>query len=70
MVGICVQMIFMYAKVAGYKQSIFVDKYYWTLQWLLNGFCWFLVFTALVFTLTSKAKWPITQEEVHELTRG
>jgi hypothetical protein len=63
-------MIFMYAKVSGYKQSIFVDKYFWTLSLLLNGFTWFLVFTAVVFTITSRAKWPITAEDVRQLTAG
>lgn len=28
------------------------------------------MFTALVFTITSRAKWPITAEEVHQLTEG
>lgn len=70
MIGLAVQMIFMFAKVSGYRQSIFVDKYFWTLSLLLNGFTWFLVFTALVFTITSRSKWPITAEEVRELTAG
>lgn len=64
MIAICVQVLFLYAKVSGYQQSIFVDKYFFTLLLLLNGFCWFLVFTAVVFTLTSGQKWPITAEEV------
>lgn len=63
-------MIFMYAKVLGYQQSIFVDKYFFTLQLLLNGFTWFLVITALAFTLTSRAQWPVTAEEVKELTEN
>lgn len=63
-------MIFMYAKVNGYKQSIFVDKYFWTLNLMLNGFTWFLVLACLVFTITSRAKWPINAEEVFKLTEG
>lgn len=70
MIGLCIQMIFMYAKVSGYKQSIFVDKYFWTLNLMLNGFTWFLVFTAILFTITSRSKWPIDAEEVFKLTEG
>jgi hypothetical protein len=70
MIGICVQMIFMYAKVNGYKQSIFVDKYFWTLNLMLNGFTWFLVLACLIFTITSRSKWPIDAEEVFKLTEG
>jgi hypothetical protein len=70
MIGLMVQMIFMYAKVSGYQQSIFVDKYFFTLQLLLNGFTWFLVLMALVFILTSKSKWPVDEETVRALTEG
>jgi hypothetical protein len=70
MIGLCVHMIFMCAKVLGYQQSIFVDKYFFTLQLLINGFAWFLVLTALAFTITSRAMWPVTASDVRDLTEG
>jgi cbb3-type cytochrome oxidase subunit 1 len=63
-------MIFLYAKVAGYGQSIFVDKYFWTLNLMLNGFTWFLVFCWLLFIVVSRTKWPLGSAEVHKLTDG
>lgn len=35
--------IMMYMKVQGYKQSIFIDKYFFLLIIFMSGFLWFLV---------------------------
>ena len=50
--------------VAGYSQSIFVDKYFLVVTAILNGFVWLLVFLLVLFAAASKQKWPVTRETV------
>ena len=42
-------MIAMYMKVQGYRQSIFIDKYFFILTIIMNGFFWFLTPLSVAF---------------------
>ena len=63
-------MIMMYMKVQGYKQSFFIDKYFFLLTIFLCGFLWFIVFMWILFILITKGKWGLDKETVMELTEG
>ena len=63
-------MIMMYMKVQGYKQSIFIDKYFFLLTIFLSGFLWFLVLCWVLFVLITKQKWSLDKEHVMDLTEG
>jgi len=49
--------IMMYMKVQGYKQSVFIDKYFFLLTIFLSGFLWFLVVCWVLFILITRHKW-------------
>ena len=63
-------MIMMYMKVQGYKQSFFIDKYFFLLTIFLCGFLWFVVFMWVAFILITRQKWGLDKETVMELTEG
>ena len=63
-------MLMMYMKIAGYVQSIFVDKYFFLLTIFISGFLWFIVLMWLLFILISRQKWGLDKETVMELTDG
>jgi hypothetical protein len=69
-IGFTQMMIVMYCKVNEYKQSIFIDKYFFVLTLILNTFCWFLVFTWICVTIIVKSQWAITKESVELLVEG
>ena len=60
----------MYMKVQGYKQSIFIDKYFYLLTIFLSGFIWFLVACWIVLIFISRQKWSLDKAHVLELTEG
>ena len=62
--------IMMYMKVQGYKQSVFIDKYFFLLTIFLSGFLWFLVVCWILFILITRHKWILDKETVMELTEG
>lgn len=64
MIGLTIQVVLIQCVVAGYSQSIFVDKYFLTITAILNGFVWLLVFLLVLFSFASKQKWPVTRETV------
>ena len=61
-------MISMYMKVQGYRQSVFIDKYFFILICILNGICWLAVVFWFTFILASKQKWVIDREAVKDIT--
>ena len=63
-------MIMMYMKVQGYKQSFFIDKYFFLLTIFLCGFLWFIVLCWILFILITRGKWGLDKETVMELTDG
>ena len=63
-------MIMMYMKVQGYKQSFFIDKYFFLLTIFLCGFLWFIVLCWILFMLITRSKWGLDKETVMELTDG
>jgi len=70
MIAFLTQIIMMYMKVQGYKQSIFIDKYFFLLTIFLSGFLWFLVLCWVLFVLITKQKWNLDKQTVLELTEG
>ena len=68
-IGFTQQMICMYMKVQGYKQSIFIDRYFFILTTIMNSFFWFLVLCWIIFFVVSKQKWCVDKQAVEELTR-
>ena len=63
-------MLTMYMKVQGYRQSIFIDKYFFILIVIMNIFFWFLVLCWLLFICITKSKWVVDKEAVQLLTDG
>lgn len=63
-------ILMMYMKVGGYKQSIFIDKYFFLLTFFLSGFMWFLVICALLLILITRQKWCLDKQVVMDLTEG
>ena len=70
MLALATMMIMMYMKVQGYKQSFFVDKYFFKLTIFLCGFLWFIVTVWILFILITRGKWGLDKETVMELTEG
>ena len=54
MIGLTIQVVLIQCVVAGYSQSIFVDKYFLVITAILNGFVWLLVAMFLLFSALSK----------------
>ena len=63
-------IVMMYMKVQGYKQSIFIDKYFFILTIIMSGFLWFLVLCWVLFVLASKQQWPLDKQTVLDMTEG
>jgi hypothetical protein len=68
MAGICMQVILIQCIVSEYEQSIFIDRFFFVLTAILNGFDWGFIFLVLVFCLFGKQKWPMTKEVVLKMT--
>lgn len=64
------QMIMMYMKLQDYKQSVFIDKYFFLLTIFMSGFLWFIVLMWVLFILITRQKWGLDKETVLELTEG
>jgi len=68
MAGVSMQIILIQCIVSEYEQSIFIDRYFFTLTNILNGFCWGFILLVLVFSFLGKQKWPMTKETVLKMT--
>ena len=70
LISFLAMIIMMYMKVQGYKQSIFIDKYFFILTIIMSGFLWFLVLCWVLFVLSSKQQWPLDKQTVLDMTEG
>ena len=70
LIAFTTMMIMMYMKVNEYKQSVFIDKYFFLLTIFLSGFLWFIVFVWILFILITRQKWGLDKDTVMELTEG
>ena len=57
-------------KVQGYRQSIFIDKYFFILTIIMNAFFWLLVLSWIIFVVITKQRWAVDKEIVNVLTEG
>lgn len=57
-------------KVQGYKQSIFIDKFFFILTLITNSFFWFLILCLLLFVAIRGERWVVDREVVYKLTDG
>lgn len=64
MAGLSMQVILIQCIVSGYEQSIFIDRYFYTLTAILNGFCWGFIGLVLLFCFCSNRQWPLTKKGV------
>ena len=49
-------------KISGLKSALFVDRYYYYLLILINGFGWFLSLASLLLAFMLKGRWPVDRE--------
>jgi len=70
LIGVSLQCVLLRCVVAGYEQAIFVDKFFFVLTCILNGFIWFLIFIGLIGLAINGLKWPTNREVIFKLTEG
>ena len=70
MVGLTMQVILVQCVVAGYEQSLFIDRYFFTLTLILQYFDWGAIFLLLLFCFLSRQKWPITRRVAMKMTES
>lgn len=70
LISFLAMVIMMYMKVQGYRQSIFLDKYFFMLTFFLSGFLWFLVLLWILIILIARQKWGLDKAAVMDLTEG
>lgn len=70
LIGFTMQAVFIRCVVVGYRQAIFVDKYFFQLTLILNGLVWFLVMVWILFCMVTKMQWPINKTNIYRLTEG
>lgn len=70
MVALTQQLVFIAMKVSDYQQPIFIDKYFFTLTFVLNGLFAFMVLLAIMVMLIVQVKWPVDRKVVEDLTEG
>lgn len=68
--GFTQMMVCMYMKVQEFKQSIFIDKFFFVLTLIMNTFFWLLAFSIVLFVAIRKAKWVIDVDACSKLTDG
>lgn len=61
--GLCMQILLINAKVSNYQQSIFIDKYFFTLVTILICAIFVTLFIILFIAFWGRRKWPLTREK-------